>query len=467
MRSRPACWRPRRCYDKGKRRRRQGRAGLGGRATASDEGYQAVARLRLAGRCWSTPRPTTRRSSSSSAPMPEEFEALVADRRGDIYCAAGQEGEAKAEYSKAWQGMERAAEYRRLVEVKLNALGVDPQAPRGRRERAPRPQRKPPHHDSSRPESPRASSCAPALCLAARCSSLRLLAACSGTPTSPSRPNCSANPACSACARPGPHASAAVDFPLAVAVSGDTVDRGRQRRHRGRARRAHRPRALARQRRRAARRRRRQRRHAWPPWSRAATNWSPSTAARCSGARSSPRRRYTAPLVAGGRVFVLAADRSVTRLRRPDRPPAVDAAAPGRDRWCCASPACCWPWATRWWSGMAGRLVGLNPANGTSRWEAPIATPRGTNDVERLVDLVGRVSRVGDIGLRARLPGRRRLRRRRARHAALDQARQRRRGRGRRRQLRVRHRDRRQGRWPGAAPTANAPGPPNACCTAA
>jgi outer membrane protein assembly factor BamB len=30
------------------------------------------------------------------------------------------------------------------------------------------------------------------------------------------------------------------------------------------------------------------------------------------------------------------------------------------------------------------------------RWDAPVATPRGTNDVERLVDLVGRVSRVGD-----------------------------------------------------------------------
>jgi outer membrane protein assembly factor BamB len=42
------------------------------------------------------------------------------------------------------------------------------------------------------------------------------------------------------------------------------------------------------------------------------------------------------------------------------------------------------------------RLVGLNPANGSVRWDAPVATPRGTNDVERLVDLVGRVSRVGD-----------------------------------------------------------------------
>ncbi|HUD31829.1 MAG TPA: PQQ-binding-like beta-propeller repeat protein, partial [Variovorax sp.] len=30
------------------------------------------------------------------------------------------------------------------------------------------------------------------------------------------------------------------------------------------------------------------------------------------------------------------------------------------------------------------------------RWESPIAAPRGTNDVERLVDLTGSVSRTGD-----------------------------------------------------------------------
>jgi outer membrane protein assembly factor BamB len=46
--------------------------------------------------------------------------------------------------------------------------------------------------------------------------------------------------------------------------------------------------------------------------------------------------------------------------------------------------------------GQGGRLAGLNPLNGTARWEAPVATARGINDVERLVDLVGRVSRVGD-----------------------------------------------------------------------
>ena len=46
--------------------------------------------------------------------------------------------------------------------------------------------------------------------------------------------------------------------------------------------------------------------------------------------------------------------------------------------------------------GQAGRLVGLNPLSGSARWDAPVATPRGTNDIERLVDLVAGVSRVGD-----------------------------------------------------------------------
>jgi outer membrane protein assembly factor BamB len=41
-------------------------------------------------------------------------------------------------------------------------------------------------------------------------------------------------------------------------------------------------------------------------------------------------------------------------------------------------------------------LVGLNPTTGALRWDAPLATPRGTNDLERLVDIVAPVSRVGD-----------------------------------------------------------------------
>jgi outer membrane protein assembly factor BamB len=46
---------------------------------------------------------------------------------------------------------------------------------------------------------------------------------------------------------------------------------------------------------------------------------------------------------------------------------------------------------------MGGRLLGLNPLNGNVRWDIPVANSRGTNEVERLVDLVAGVSRVGDV----------------------------------------------------------------------
>jgi outer membrane protein assembly factor BamB len=46
--------------------------------------------------------------------------------------------------------------------------------------------------------------------------------------------------------------------------------------------------------------------------------------------------------------------------------------------------------------GLSGKLLGLNPANGSTRWEAPIAFARGANDIERLVDIVGPVHRLGD-----------------------------------------------------------------------
>jgi outer membrane protein assembly factor BamB len=105
---------------------------------------------------------------------------------------------------------------------------------------------------------------------------------------------------------------------------------------------------------------------------------------------------YTAPFVAGARVFVLTADRAVT---------AFDGAT-GRKLW--TQQRTGEPLVLRQSGvilavgdtlvvGLAGRMVGLNPLNGSVRWESAVATPRGINDVERLVDLVGTVSRVGDV----------------------------------------------------------------------
>jgi predicted negative regulator of RcsB-dependent stress response len=93
---------------------------------ASDEGYQATARLRLAG-LLADAKAYDEALKQLGAEFPKEFEPLVADRRGDIYNLQGKKAEAKAEYAKAYKAMEERSEYRRLLEVKLSALGVDPQ----------------------------------------------------------------------------------------------------------------------------------------------------------------------------------------------------------------------------------------------------------------------------------------------------------------------------------------------------
>lgn len=108
-----------------------------------------------------------------------------------------------------------------------------------------------------------------------------------------------------------------------------------------------------------------------------------------------PAQVFTPPLVAGGRIFVLSADRSVA---------AYDGAT-GHRLWNQQRPG--EPLVLRQAGvllaagdtlvvGLSGRMVGMNPNTGVVQWEVPLASPRGTNDVERLVELVGRASRVGD-----------------------------------------------------------------------
>ena len=92
---------------------------------ASDEGYKAIAKLRLAGLLLEA-KLFPEAAQALSGSFPKEFAALAADRLGDVYAAQGKKNEARAEYQKAYQGLDERAEYRRLVEVKLNALGVDP-----------------------------------------------------------------------------------------------------------------------------------------------------------------------------------------------------------------------------------------------------------------------------------------------------------------------------------------------------
>ncbi len=91
---------------------------------SSDEGYRTLARLRLAGLLVEA-KSYDEALKLLVAPVPAEFDPLVADRKGDIHLLQGNKTEAKSEYTKAWKGLDERAEYRRLVEIKLSALGVD------------------------------------------------------------------------------------------------------------------------------------------------------------------------------------------------------------------------------------------------------------------------------------------------------------------------------------------------------
>ncbi len=93
---------------------------------SSDSGYQALAKLRLAGILMES-KNFDGALSLLSGSFSAGFEALVADRKGDVMTLQGNKPQAISEYEKALQLFDLRTEYRRLVEVKLNALGVDVQ----------------------------------------------------------------------------------------------------------------------------------------------------------------------------------------------------------------------------------------------------------------------------------------------------------------------------------------------------
>jgi outer membrane protein assembly factor BamB len=109
-----------------------------------------------------------------------------------------------------------------------------------------------------------------------------------------------------------------------------------------------------------------------------------------------PARTLTPPLVAGERVFVMTVDRVVHAFDGRD----------GRRLWVLQRPG------DALTLGQAGvltavgdtlvvgqgpRMTGVDPLRGTVRWEVPMAAPRGSNEVERLADLVGPPMRLGNV----------------------------------------------------------------------
>jgi len=94
---------------------------------SSDPGYQAVAKLRLAGILIEAKEYDIALTQLAGG-FPAGFNALVADRKGDVLLLQGKRSLAVVEFEKAYKSFEPRTEYRRLVEVKLNSLGVDVQA---------------------------------------------------------------------------------------------------------------------------------------------------------------------------------------------------------------------------------------------------------------------------------------------------------------------------------------------------
>lgn len=93
---------------------------------AGDEGHKALARLRLAAVLMQQ-KDLDGASKVLAGSFPAEFAGVQADRQGDLLQLQGKSEEAVQAYERAYKALDPQNEYRRLVEFKLNALGVQPQ----------------------------------------------------------------------------------------------------------------------------------------------------------------------------------------------------------------------------------------------------------------------------------------------------------------------------------------------------
>ena len=116
--------------------------------------------------------------------------------------------------------------------------------------------------------------------------------------------------------------------------------------------------------------------------------------ARSWGTRLSSRTT-TAPLVAGERVFVLGVDRIVHAFDAIDGRRLWSLQRPG-EALTLAQPGALSAFKNTLVVGIGAVMLGIDPTTGSVRWELALTSPRGTNEVERLNDLVGPLLRVGD-----------------------------------------------------------------------
>lgn len=94
---------------------------------AKEAEVRTVARLRLAA-LQAEAKQYDEALKTLDAAKAEGFEALVADRRGDVLMLQGRKDDARAAWQAAYAGMSDKIDYRRLVEAKLTAIGAPPGA---------------------------------------------------------------------------------------------------------------------------------------------------------------------------------------------------------------------------------------------------------------------------------------------------------------------------------------------------
>lgn len=94
---------------------------------ATDPEYRTVARLRLAGVLVQDKKHDEALKQLAEATSPA-FEALVADRRGDVLLAQGKVDQARVAFQAAWAAMDDKQDYKRLIEAKLVSLAAAPAA---------------------------------------------------------------------------------------------------------------------------------------------------------------------------------------------------------------------------------------------------------------------------------------------------------------------------------------------------
>lgn len=107
-------------------------------------------------------------------------------------------------------------------------------------------------------------------------------------------------------------------------------------------------------------------------------------------------RVVTPPLVAGERVFVLSVDRAVQAFDALDGRKLWTLRRPGNDPLTLLQPGVLTTWNNTLVVGQGPRMAGVEPTRGSLQWDTAVAAPRGTNEVERLADLVAPAVRIGD-----------------------------------------------------------------------